>query len=297
LEAQLGDLSAPLIAAADDFERLGASQGDMLDLQAAVVDVGTALQIARPELAGMATEAAKTASGLALITDTDADTWIDQIGKAAAGGDRAMRALGVSVTDAEVVARALATTGKDTAEALTDGEQAAARLDLILEALAPRIEEVTTGSADLEQRQAELQARWETLTGRIGAGIEGPLNDLLAWIITGIDGWALLSDRIGGFDKAIGDALTPVARMIDLQRELIGVLAQAIALLNQFAGAAGQFGADFLSGTGRGTPLPRGGLRAIQGQTTINVQGGSPEVIEQSVRRALQQIAGRGSLQ
>jgi hypothetical protein len=297
LEDQLGDLADPLVAAADEFDRIGASEGDMLTLAARIADIGTAAGIADAELAPMAQTSAETAAALALITDIDADFWIDAIGKAAAGSDRSLRELGVGITDAEVEARALAMTGKDTADALTDGELAAARLELILEKLAPRIAEVTTGTADLEQRQSQLQARWETLTGDIGDAIDGPLTDLLGWVLTGIDGWALLSERIGGFDRAIGEALTPVARMIDLQRELIGVLAQAIALLNQFAGAAGQFGADILTGTGRGTPLPRGGLRAIQGQTTINVQGGSPEAIEQAVRNALRTAAGRGPLE
>jgi hypothetical protein len=293
LEGQLGALSEPLIAAADDFARLGASEGDMLDLEARLVDLATEAGLADDAIAALADDAAVTASAMALMTEQPADFWLDQIGKAADGSDRALRDLGISLTDASVEARALADTGKASADSLTEGELAAARYAIILEELQPRIAGITQGSADLEQRQAELNARWETLTGNIGEGLEGPLNDLLGWIITGIDGWALLSDRIGGFDKAMAAALTPVARMIDLQRTLIGLLAEALNLLGQFA----QFGVDIATGTGRGTPLPRGGLRAIQGSTgttNVYVQGGSPETIEQAVRDAVRTTARRG---
>lgn len=295
IESQLGELSPQLVNAAEGFAHLGASEGDMLELEAKIIDVGTALGITDQELANVADDAAVTASALALITDTDADTWMDQLGKAATGSDRAMRALGVSVTEAEVASRAMADTGKSNADALTESELAAARLKLILDELQPRIAGVTDGTADLEQRQAQLQARWETLTGNIGAGLEGPLNDLLGWIITGIDGWALLADRIGGFDKAIGDALTPVARMIDLQRALIGVLQEAINLLAQFASEASKFGGEF----GGSQTLNRFSRTrtGTSGSTNVYVQGGSPEAIEQAVRTAIRHATGRGPLE
>ena len=295
IESQLGELAPQLVDTAEGFERIGASEGDMLELEAKIIDVGTALGITDEELAAVADDAAVTASALALITDTDADTWMDQLGKAATGSERALRALGVNVTEAEVAARALATTGKDSADALTDSELAAARLALILEELQPRIAGVTEGTADLEQRQAQLQARFETLTGNIGAALEGPLNDLLGWILAGIDGWAMLSESIGGFDRAIADALTPVARMIDLQRELIDVLATAIGMLNDLLNLAGQV--KIGSATGGSDPVAD--FFGINGGGNVNltVQGGSPEVIEQAVRNAIQHATGRGPLE
>lgn len=178
LEDQLGNLSGPLVDAADEFARLGASEGDMLELEARITDIGIAAGISKGELADMADDAAATAAGLALITDEDADVWIDRIGKAAGGAEKPLKDLGINLTDTEVAARALADTGKDSAEQLTENELAAARLELILEKLTPRLEEVNTGTGDLEQKQAELQARMETLTGKIGEHLEGPLNDL-----------------------------------------------------------------------------------------------------------------------
>ena len=295
LEGQLGDLAKPLIDNAENFARIGASEGDILELQARFADLALEAGLAEDEVAGLAEETATAASAMALLTDQPADFWLDQIGKAADGSDRALRDLGISLTDASVEARALADTGKDSADALTAGELAAARYALILEELQPRLVEITEGSGDLEQKQSELNARWETLTGNIGAGLEGPLTDLLGWILAGIDGWAMLSDKIGGFDKAIQDALTPIARMIDAQRELIGVLLTSINLLQQLLGLGGQVGGSLSAGAiGSGVSS---GIGKGASTVNLNVQGGSPEVIEQAVRNAIQHATGRGPLE
>lgn len=300
LESSLGDLSQPLIDAADEFARLGASEGDMLELEARIVGIGTALGLTKEQLAGTATEAATTAAALALITDTDADTWMENIGRAASGSEKALRALEISLTDTEVIARAMADTGKANADALTDSELAAARLELILEKLAPRIAEVTGGTGDLEQRQAELQARFETLTGKIGAAIEGPLNDLLGFILSGIDGFEMLATKLNDADVAFGNVtdvikamLGPIGLVIDGVGELINVLNTAINLWN-----ASPFGSGAPRGSRSGSSSPSsGGTRQSNGSVTVNVQGGSPEVIEQSVRRALQIATGHGPLE
>jgi hypothetical protein len=292
LESQFGDLSVQLKDTADEFAFLGASDGDMLELEARIADIGTAAGISKGELAGMADDASSTAAALALITDTDADTWIDAIGKAAGGSERPLKDLGINLTDAEVAARAMADTGKDTADALTDGELAAARLELILEKLAPRIQEVTDGNADLEQKQAEVQAKWETLTGKIGEGLEGPLSDLLSFIITGIEGWELFAHWMGENEQAFRDILGPIARVNDALSALLGIIGDVLEGL----GKIGE-GPDFSPRNGRGPQSRASGQLSGApggGGTTINVQGGSPEVIEQAVRRAINSTARRG---
>jgi hypothetical protein len=224
LGLQLGDLSPPLEAAAGGFAKLGQSKQDVLELEAAFADIATTAQVGEPAIAGFADEAAATAAAVALLGDQDAATVIDLIGKAGAGSEKAMRALGISVTNTEVVARALADTGKSTADSLTEGELAGARYALVLDALKPKLDAVAEGSADVEQRQSELQARWETLTGSIGAGIEGPLTDLLGWILAGIDGF----DKLGAHIDATGD------RMVILEaaaKGLIDVLQAVLTLL------------------------------------------------------------------
>jgi hypothetical protein len=146
---------------------------------------------------------------------------------------------------------------------------------------------------DVEQKQSELQARMETFTGEVGGHLEGPLNDLLQWVLDGIDGWELLGTRLDEAGVDMKQLIGPVTLLIAPFLTLNDVISRSIDLLGQFFATSGQTTTRFGGVAGPRAP-GRGGSTNT---TTINVQGGSPEVIEQSVRRALQQIAGRGSLQ
>jgi hypothetical protein len=290
LEEQLGDLADPLIANAGHFATLGQSAQDMLELEARIADIGTAAGIADDELAPFAQDAAETAAALSLLGDQDAATIIDAIGKAAGGSERPLKELGINLTDAEVEARALADTGKDTADALTDGELSAARMALILEKLEPRVRTVTDAEADLEGRQATLQAKFETLTGKIGDAVDGPLNDLLGWILTGIGGLELLAGAFDDVDSALDDMTGAAGDAVDAIRDLLQLISKVPFVPG--GGLIGTLGTGAPNGGG-------GGGRGAQGSfapVTVNVQGGSPEVVEQAVRDAIRMAAGRGPL-
>lgn len=290
LEEQLGDLSQPLIDVADDFTDLGQSKGDMLELQARIADIGTAAGITDDKLAPMATSAAEAAGALALITDMDAATIIDLIGKAAGGSDRPLKDLGINLTDAEVAARAMRDTGKETADSLTDGELAAARMELILEKLAPRVQGVTDAEADLETRQATLDAKFETFTGNVGEALEGPLTDFLTWLLE--TGEAADSGRIalGKVDKVFDDLEGTIGDAVDILRDFLALLAQLPFTSGSSLGFASQ-----VLGTsgGRSGPVSGSGGAPHPG-VTVNVQGGSPEVVQRAVQDAVVALSGRG---
>ena len=282
LKEQLGGLSAPVIAASDDFARLGQSEGDMLELQARIADMGTAAGIADEKLAPMATSVGETAAALALIGDADAATIVDLIGKAALGSDRPLKDLGINLTDAEVAARALANNGGDAAIAMTDGELAAARLQIIMEKLAPRVADVANAERDLESAQSELDARFETFTGKVGVAVEGPLTDLLTAILAGIDAVEGLSKGthvlVGDFAVVVGWVQTLIGWFVDL----VGILEDALRLIGGMKGP-GWIGADMSVGsTGGGTSQSPDRAGAV-----IQVQGGSPEIIERAVQNAI----------
>jgi hypothetical protein len=249
LELQLGDLSDQLIESADNFTKLGLSTADVLELEAAFADAARAMGLADTSIADFADEAAATAGAIALLTDMDADKVIDLIGKAAGGSIRALRELGISLTDAEVEARALADTGKASAEALTESELAAAAYALVLEKLEPRLAAVAEGSGDVEQKQAELQAKWEDLNAKIGEGIEGPLTDLLAWIIQGIEGWELFGKWVASVEDDVRDLLGPIAAAVQLLNDLVNALRQVDAFGNFDIPSVSQSGSG---GSGQG---------------------------------------------
>ena len=296
LEEQLGDLSGPLIDTADQFSDLGQSAQDMLELEARLADIGTAAGVADDKLAPMAVSAAETAAALSLITDMDAATILDLIGKAGAGGVKPLKELGISLSDAEVEARALADTGKPTADALTDGEIAAARFQVVLDKLAPRVATVTEGEGDLEQRQVTLQAKFETLTGKIGDAVDGPLADFLTWVLNGIDGLEMLNAVAGKTDDKF-DAITGAAgEAVDAIRGLLALISQV-----PLPGVSGSALGSAFVGQGGGGSRPsnhagRPGTSTAQ-SVNVHVQGGSPEVVEQAVRNALRIAGGHGPLE
>lgn len=284
LEAQLGDLSDPILAAAGGMEKFGQSRQDVLELSARFTDLATAAHLSDAEIAANALTATEAAAALSLlgIGGGEASTVLDLIGKAAGGADKPLKELGISLSDAEVEARAMKDTGKDNADALTDQELSAARLALILEKLQPRIKAVTEGEADLEQKQKELDARLETFTGNVGDAIDGPLTDFLTWLIlTGEE-----ADRGAKALQGVSDAFDSVGGSA---QEQIDSLRQFLDVLRQIAG--------FLPGTGAlslGATVVGNG-RTGQG-TTVVVQGGSPEVVEQAVRNAIGHANGTGPL-
>lgn len=287
LTTSLGGLSNPLIEAAGNMEHLGQSRQDVLELEARFVNLGKAAHLTNAELAATASPATEAAAALALmgIGGGDAATVLDLIGKAAGGAEKPLKELGIDLSDAEVEARALHDTGKDSAEALTDNELAAARLSLILEKLQPRITAVTTGTADLEQSQRALQARFETLTGRIGEAVEGPLNDLLGWILGGIDGFDILADNIKAADAALRIATRGALGLLDVIKRLLAQAGPLGLMLSNLLGGSG--------GGGRSGPVS-GRQGAPHPGIVVQVQGGSPEVIEQSVLQAIQRARGTG---
>jgi hypothetical protein len=291
LEAQLGDLSAPLIEAAGGMEKLGQSRQDVLELEARFTDLATAVQLSGEQIAAAALPASEAAAALALLGlgGGDAATVLDLIGKAAGGSDKPLKELGISLSDAEVEARALRDTGKQNADALTDQELAAARLALIMEKLEPRVKAVTDGNADLEQKQSELQARFETLTGKIGTAIEGPLTDFLGWVLSGIDGLGMLGEFMGYVEDQFRSALTPIARVADALRDIIGVIDDVLSGLGDIYRSGGN---RFVDEAGRTVV----GGRFVPSGTTVVVQGGSPEVVEQAVRKAINHANGTGPL-
>lgn len=286
LTGQLGDeLAAAIDATADDFTHLGQSRQDILELAAGFADTATALGVGDASIANWATNAAAIAAALELQGVGDAASNIDAIGKAAGGSERAMRELGINLDTAEVEARALADSGKDTPDMLTDSEIAGARYALVLEDLSERLGGVDEKNGDLEQSQGELQAKWETLTGRIGEAIEGPLNDLLTWILSGIDGLGMLGQYVDFVRSELRKTLGPVFALTDALADLIDAFDDLFT-----ARERSNLGGNLTSG-GRPPPRNTTGGPDERGDlsnrfTTVNVYGGDPLEVERAVRRA-----------
>lgn len=234
LNISIGETNtAKLAEAADDYAAIGLSTQDVLEGAAAFADLGVNAGIAAPDIANLADDVTATAAAISLLDGSDVATDIDLIGKAAGGNAKAMRALGINVSEADVTMRALTDTGKTTAASLTEGEKATARLNLVLDALKPKLDAATTGSGDLEQSQKELQARVETLQGQLGGPLSDALNQVLGFIIDEINaipgaihGWQMLGGAIESFGR---HALGPLGNVRDALNGILNLLGQVTA--------------------------------------------------------------------
>lgn len=287
-----GQLSGPLAAAIDStasgFTNLGQSRQDILELSAGFTDMATALGIGKDDIAAWATEAAAIAAALELQGIGTAASNIDLIGKAAGGSEKAMRALGLNISQAEVESRALNDTGKATADQLTESEKAAAAYVIIMDELRKRTGDLTESSGDLEQSQAELQAKWETLTGKIGEGLEGPLNDLLAWIIQGIEGWEVFAQKIDLVRSELRRLLGPVFAVTDAVANLIGLIDDLLRADDQLF----RNGQPSNLGGGATDYNPGGQFNPTSSSVTVNIQSADTDMIEQTVQKALKGYQG-----
>lgn len=193
---------------ADGFVKIGASTQDILELSAVFTDFGKGAGVAENTLAVFAQQAAGTAQAMSLIDDNgrDASAILDLITKAAGGSEKAARELGVS---------------------LIDTKDANAQLNNVMMQLSPILQNALTGTGDLEQKQSELQARIETLQGRIGEQLNPVLLNMLTIISDGIDD---IDGAIWGFQqlgKVIEDfartALGPLGNVADVLREIVSL--------------------------------------------------------------------------
>jgi hypothetical protein len=231
LTNQIGNLADPLIKTADNFSKIGASAQDMIELEATFADLATSAGVTEPEIAANAEQLSAMALALAQVHDADPSAIMDAIGKAIGGQTRGIKQYGVDLTEASVAQRAMEMTGKDNAKALTAQELAAARTSLIMEAFTPILDQVATGTGDVAQKQDELGAKFETVSGKIGVAVEGPLGSALDWINdmidaipAAMDGWGALGDKIndvvGQIQGPLNDLRALVANLLDMFSDL-----------------------------------------------------------------------------
>jgi hypothetical protein len=223
LEISIGKTDAEKLSGiAEDFHNLGLSKQDVLELSAHFADLGTNAGIAAPDIASLSDDVSATAAAISLLDGSDPSANVELLGKAAGGSAKAMKALGINVSEAEVEARALKDTGKKTADSLTEGEKATARLNVVLDKLKPKLDAAKTGSGDLEQSQKDLQAQVETLQAKLGGPLSDALNSVVGFILDEIDaipgaieGWKSLGGAIEGFARTVAAPLGNIKDLID----------------------------------------------------------------------------------
>ncbi len=215
---------------ADEFHNLGLSKQDVLELGANFATVVAPLELNPGIVGDFADDVAATAAAMSLVDAEGRDpaVFVDLIGRAAGGAEKPLKELGISLTDAEVAARALRDSGKTLPAQLTETEKSTARLHIIMEKLAPVLHEAAGATSDVEQKQRDLQAQTETLSGKLGEELSPALNEVLGFLLE-------IASHDWGNDFAriawgVGEILTPLARLNDGLQVAIDLLHEVAKL-------------------------------------------------------------------
>src|SRR5262249_16176956 len=145
----------------------GLSSTQFDTLAAGFADFATATQsIDDQKIAELAPSVVATAQAVSLLGDKNPDEVIGLIEKAAGGSEKAARELGVTIDK---------------------NAGFAGNLTSILAQLKPKLDDATTGSGDLEQKQAELNAKWDNAVTTLGENLAPVLTDIVGFINDEID--------------------------------------------------------------------------------------------------------------
>jgi hypothetical protein len=182
-----GDSSGTVKAWADSVnESLGLSDEKVIGLAASMGDLLVPLGLSREAAAGLSTETLDAAGALAAWSggQYDASQVADIMTKAMLGERDGLKALGISINQAEVDERALAIARKDGRDEITAVDQALATQELMLEKSSDAQAAWANGTMDAVKQQNELSATVADAKEALGRGLLPIVQRVTAWIVS-----------------------------------------------------------------------------------------------------------------
>lgn len=226
--------TAKLREAADEFQDLGLSSQDVLELSVGFARIAKAAGLKPGLIADYADDVAAVAQALSLVDEKgrDAQQIVDIIAKAIrkpfTGKSKELGILGIKASEARVIKEALEASGKVNPDNLTDAELAAARLMIIMDKLKTVIPEALA-NPDLEMKQAEMNARIEELQGQLGTAIAPVLADSLQGLMDVLDNFSDMWQTTWGPNFALGKLTAEIA-----MDSLVASLSEDVAQIQGF---------------------------------------------------------------
>lgn len=213
--------------------RLGTTGPSMENAAAKIFSLGTNSGKAAPEVAATTKEIISLAARAVALNPALGD--VGAVAERALGGlargGRFAANLGLSLTAADISARALADTGKAVAADLTLYEKAAAGAELATERLGTSLStDINSGAENIKTQFASVKARFEEALETLGQPLLDPLLEATTKIMP------TLADLAGAFAKLIEPALEVAAAFAD---SLGPALEVAAPLLDVIAAALG----------------------------------------------------------
>lgn len=185
-----GDAAADVDAFLDTFANVaGLTKTEGREITATLASIAQGFGLSKAESAAFSAEAVKLAGDLASFNNVGIEEAVASIQSGLVGEIEPLRKFGINLSAAEVEARALADTGKDTADSLTDQDKILARL-----ALAYQKAGVQVGDLERTQDSTANTAR------RLSAQFREQREDLAASLIPA---YALALEAIEAFTGGV----------------------------------------------------------------------------------------------
>lgn len=219
---------------AGGFERVGVSAPDFLEIAAGFAEFATASGKIEPAtIAAMSEGVGLFAGALGRLKDVDPATLGDDIANFITG------------------TRGAAAAAKELSLPFDAALTPAERYAQLMERLPGLLGEVTGANAGLDDKQATLNAKWETFATQIGPGVEATLGTVLDFFINiandiprTVKGFQDLAAGIEGFARTV---LGPLGNVRDLLDDILTGMTSA----QRFQVSPGRVGGNV---PGRGAP-------------------------------------------
>lgn len=219
---------------ADDLEQLaeraGSSDEAMKLAAARIADLGRSAGASQESIATTAENILLLATRATVLNPTlgDAGDVADRMTNAFARGGRATQAFGISLTAAEITARALQDTGKAAAEELTNYEKSAAGAAIVTERLGASLQsDIVSGAQGTEIQLRSLREEFGNTLEEFGKPLLEPVIEAIR------EGQPILLDLAQTFGTLAADALPLVIsglRVLGPAFDVAATLASALSV-------------------------------------------------------------------
>ena len=226
-ETVLGPASDALAASLDGFANsAGLTLTQAKGLTATLASVAQGMDLSQRASASFANEAIRLAADLASFNNVPIEQTARAITSAVTGERESLKTLGIVISEADVKTRALADSGRRSADALTRQEKAAATLALISERAGSAVGDLGRTSDSTANRARELSAEFQESRERLATALLPAFNEAIA---IGAD----LADTFAEIAAASGEDFgAAVAGAVRATGDLLGALGD----LNQAVG-------------------------------------------------------------
>lgn len=228
--------------------RTGSADEGLQNFAATFGQLGIDSGHAKTEVAQTTDEVIALATRASVLNPTlgSSDEIVGRLSTSLARGGRFLSQYGISLTSAEINARALTDTGKQSADQLTVYEKAAAGAAIATERLGDRLgKDISKGAQSDAIQVRRLGVELDEAKEAAGAGLVQPVTESMKALVPA------LTTTI----RLLGEGLTGALRAVEPELKLVGTLGDLLGHTAGSGGGLGLFGAGIKNLAGQINPL------------------------------------------